>query len=221
MRNPRWRWILLVATLTTGLAAVPFLPDPTPIHWNTAGEVDGYGSPWLAALLAPGVILLIALGGPYLPRLDPRRANYAEFQGTYDMVLNVIAWTFTIIHGLTLGFALGLPINISQAVPAVIGLLFALIGNELGRVQPNYFIGIRTPWTLADPENWRRTHRVGGRVMMAGGLLAALAAFFLPAAWQFWVVFPLLLGSGLFGVLYSYLLWRRQNQSDDHKRIEQ
>jgi uncharacterized membrane protein len=212
MRNPRLRLVCLAVIWAVGLGALPFLPNPSPIHWNAAGEVDGYGSPLLAALLTPGIATLLVVLAPLLPRLDPRGRNYEAFRGTYELIMNGLLLFFTALQIVTLGYALGWPVSVPRVIGVGVGLLFALIGNELGRVQPNYFVGVRTPWTLADPEVWRRTHRVGGRVFAGVGVLIALSSLLLPLPPLAVVVIAGALGAAVFLFGYSYWLWRRRTQ---------
>jgi uncharacterized membrane protein len=214
MRNPRVLYVCLAVLWATGLAALLVLPNPAPIHWNAAGEVDGYGSPLLAALLAPAIVTALAVLAPLLPRIDPRGERYAAFAGTYRRFMGAIALFLTLVHLVTLSGALGLPVPVATTVTVGVGLLLAALGNELGRVQPNYFVGIRTPWTLADPEVWRRTHRLGGRAFVALGVAIALAPLLLPGPA---VVAVVLAGSiGLVVLLfgYSYWAWRHPRSAD-------
>lgn len=210
MRNPRLALICAAVAFGMGILALPFLPAQVPSHWNIAGEVDGYSSPLTAALLTPALILALAVILPHLPKIDPRRENYAQFQGTYALTINAIALFLTALHLLTLAFALGAGFDLARLVFLGLGLLIAVIGNELGRVQPNYFMGIRTPWTLADDEVWRRTHRLGGRLLAVAGALTALAALLLPLPVAAPLGLAFILGAAAFAVWYSYRVWRER-----------
>jgi uncharacterized membrane protein len=142
----------------------------------------------------PAIVTALAVLTPLLPRIDPRGERYAAFAGTYHLFMNAIALFMTFTHLVTIAFTLGWALPVATTISVGVGLLLAVIGNELGRVQPNFFVGIRTPWTLADPEVWRRTHRVGGRAFVA--LVAAVV------------------GGGAAGLVvfvfaYSYWAWRR------------
>jgi uncharacterized membrane protein len=209
MRNPRVQYVCLAVLWLTGLAALAVLPNPSPIHWNAAGEVDGYGSPLLAALLAPAIVTVLAVLTPLLPRIDPRGERYVAFAGTYHLFMNAIALFLTLTHLVTIASALGWAVPVATTISVGVGLLLAVIGNELGRVQPNFFVGIRTPWTLANPEVWRRTHRVGGRAFVALGVLIALAPLLLPSSLVAAVVGGGAIGLVVFVFVYSYWAWRR------------
>jgi uncharacterized membrane protein len=210
MRSVRALCIVVAAMFAFSLAALPFMPNPAPIHWNAAGQVDGYGSPLLAALLTPLIALAVVVLMLLLPKLDPRHENYANFMGSYRLIMGLLVLFFALIDVITVGAALGWPISIPRAMMFGLGILFALIGNELGRVQPNYFVGIRTPWTLADPDVWRRTHRVGGRMIAAAGLVLLLLGFFTPSAIGFGIGIGAILVAFLGSVAYSYWIWRQR-----------
>jgi len=209
MRNPRTRLIIVGLAWLLGLAALPFLPNPSPVHWNAAGEADGYGSALMAALLMPAILTVVALLAPLLPRIDPRSASYAAFRPTYQLFLNGVAAFLLLVHVMALGAALGLPVDMTRPIVVGLGLLFALLGNEMGRVQPNFFVGIRTPWTLADPEVWRRTHRVGGRALAGAGLVAVAAGVLAPPPWSIPLAVALVLGATLYALVYSFVIFRR------------
>jgi uncharacterized membrane protein len=210
MRNPRLALLCAAVAFGMGVVALPFLPAQVPSHWNIAGEVDGYSSPLAAVVLMPALILALAVILPRLPQIDPRRENYAQFQGTYALTINAIALFLTALHLLMLAFALGAGFDLARLAFLGLGLLLAVIGNELGRVQPNYFMGIRTPWTLADDEVWRRTHRLGGRMLAAAGALTALAALLLPLPVAAPLGLAFILGAVALAVWYSYRVWRER-----------
>lgn len=215
MRDPRVRIVIVVLAWLVGLAALPFLPDPAPLHWNAAGQPDRFGSPLEAALLLPAILTALVGLAPLLPRIDPRGGSYAEFRPTYELFMNVLAGFLLLVQLFALGASLGLPIDMTRPVAVALGLMLALLGNEMGRVQPNFFVGIRTPWTLADPEVWRRTHRAAGRAMVVAGLAAALIGLLVPPPWALYAGVALLLGASIFTVAYSYVIFRRLRGGSD------
>ena len=206
------RWypaLLVVLTFAASILAYPRLPDRVPTHWNIHGQVDAYGSRWIATFLIPG--MLIALWGllRVLPRIDPRRENYASMQGTYDLVVNVTLTLLAVVHFVVLGAVMGAPISIGRVVPAIIGGALVIIGKVLPRARPNWWFGIRTPWTLSNDRVWERTHHVGGYVMMVVGVLAILASVLdLTIASVAVGIAAGALGLGLIG--YSYFAWKQE-----------
>lgn len=206
------RWypaLLVVLTFAASIFAYPRLPDRVPTHWNIHGQVDAYGSRWIATFLIPG--MLIALWGllRVLPRIDPRRENYASMQGTYDLVVNVTLTLLAVVHFVVLGAVMGAPISIGRVVPAIIGGALVIIGKVLPRARPNWWFGIRTPWTLSNDRVWERTHHVGGYVMMVVGVLAILASVLdLTIASVAVGIAAGALGLGL--IAYSYFAWKQE-----------
>jgi uncharacterized membrane protein len=206
----RW-WlggILILVMLAVSLAAYPYLPEQVPLHWNFRGEPDRWGSPLVGAFVMPlsaiGVWLLL-LG---LPRIDPRRANYARFGETYWRVVNLSMLFFVFLHGIALAASLGWNVAMDRVIWLAVGLFFVALGNVLPRVRSNWWMGIRTPWTLDSERVWRETHRVGGWTFVVGGLITMLAAA-LPATAAPWVALGGLTLAALVPVVYSYLSWRR------------
>ncbi|ABY36455.1 MAG TPA: DUF1648 domain-containing protein [Chloroflexus aurantiacus] len=209
MRNLRLMLVVVVLMWGFGLIMLPSIPDPAPIHWNAVGEVDGYGSPWIVALLPPIMATIMALLALVLPRIDPRGQGYTGFFRTYALIMNSLVLFFAGLQVITIGVAVGWPVSVPRLLSVGMSLLIIVLGNELGRVTPNYFVGIRTPWTLADPDVWRKTHRVGARLFVAGGGLAALSSLVVPEAWLFVATLLFVIVPVLATIPYSYVVWRQ------------
>lgn len=204
------RWlapILTAAMWIFSLAVYSRLPQRIPSHWNLRGEVDGWSEkPW-AALMMPAMATA-ALGLLWLVRrIDPRRANIERFRDEWMLLVNLIFLFFGVMHVAMLGNGLGWPVNMERVILASVGLMFVAIGNYLPRIRSNWFMGIRTPWTLDNERVWRATHRVGGRVFVAGGLVLLLSTL-LPLPFRAWA-FGVVVALGLVPVVYSYVAWRR------------
>lgn len=211
MKKP-WLGLGIVGAMAAFTAAVyTRLPARIATHWNLAGEPDGWSGragAWLLPAVALGTWALLMV----VPRIDPRRENYARFRGTYLLVVNLTLLFLGVLHIVTLGYALGWPVEVDRLVNAMLGVLFVGMGNVLPRVRPNWFLGIRTPWTLESNRVWRETHRMGGRVFVAGGGLLLLLAL-LPGTVSEWLLLPVLLGTALLPVAYSYVAWRRERSA--------
>ena len=206
------RWIgpvLIGLMIAFALAVYGRLPEQVPTHFGLSGEPDGwtprFPGAFLMPVLAGGVYLLLIV----LRRIDPRGANYSRFEETWWVFLNVIALLMTAIHVLSLGFAIGWPIDMARAVTVTVGLLFVGLGNYMPRLRSNWWMGIRTPWTLESEEVWRETHRVGGWAFVAAGLLVVLAGLLLepgPRAWASGIAFGTAI---VIPLVYSYVAYRR------------
>ena len=206
------RWIgpvLIGLMIAFALAVYGRLPEQVPTHFGLSGEPDGwtprFPGAFLMPLLAAGVYILLIV----LRRIDPRGANYRRFEETWWVFLNVIALLMTALHVLSLGFAIGWPIDMARAVTVTVGLLFVGLGNYMPRLRSNWWMGIRTPWTLESEEVWRETHRVGGWAFVAAGLLVVLAGLLLepgPRAWASGIAFGTAV---VIPLVYSYVAYRR------------
>ncbi|MGI9148692.1 MAG: SdpI family protein [Chloroflexota bacterium] len=168
-----------------------------PIHWDIAGQADRYADKWLAFALVVGVYLLL----PFLPRLDPGRANYAQFAGAYGILRLTV---LTVLSVLTGSAALGL--RSAGLVHVVIGAMLIVIGSVLGKLRPNWFAGIRTPWTLTSKRSWLKTHRLGGWLFILWGLIEVLVGLVAPAERRVTLACVVVVSAML--IIYSYIVWR-------------
>jgi uncharacterized membrane protein len=201
----RSQWIcltlLLLADFALGALSASQLPDQVPVHWNFRGEIDRYGSPWEVAFLLPGIIAAATGLLILLPKLGQSGVQLARSGRAYGRMVVAIVIVLIAIHVLLVirgSHAFDFP----SAVLAVLGVLIAATGNWMGKIRRNAFAGIRTPWTLKSDEVWERTKRLGGRMMVAFGILVAAAASCLP----FWMVIAALM-TGLFALVIWSLVY--------------
>lgn len=174
--------LLLVAPLVAVAMLWNDLPARVPIHWNLRGEINGWASKPVALLGMPLInIALIALLH-VLPRFDPKLQRTGGAHGRMERVLAIVrialAAFFVAIFCMQIAATLGRPVAADRIVPTTVLLLLAVIGNYLSNLRPNYFVGIRTPWTLESPATWRATHRLGGYLTFYGALLLLVLQFF-------------------------------------------
>src|SRR5207237_6313301 len=185
------------------------LPPTVATHWNLKGVPNGFSSRLLAVSMIP--LLILAMTGLFnvLPRLHPGPENHAKFIHVYWLIATAVLVFLAIAHVLVISSALGFPVKIDRFMPLGIGLLFIFLGNYLTRVEPNWFVGIRTPWTLSSDTVWRKTHRTGGALMVIGGLILAISAF-LPRP-AFLVLFCVtIVIVAVIPIVQSYVLWKRE-----------
>jgi len=206
-----WQLLTLVAVLAPSLYLVyvwPQLPTQVPTHFGPDGQANGYTARTNMWLLTLGLPLGMALLFSALPYLDPKRrldTNSVNFQ---KLRLVVVA----LLGGLSCYslYAAVQPATTSgNGLLVIMGLLVAFLGNYLTTVQPNYFIGIRTPWTLESPMVWARTHRIGGILFCLAGFLTAGLALLLPAAYMHSILVGLLSLIAVFCYAYSYTIFRQ------------
>lgn len=204
-----WPHLVLIAGML-GLAAASWstAPDRIPVHWNVAGDVDRWGGRFEGLLSVPLLALGLYALLLFLPRIDPGRANYPAFASAFGTLRLALTAVLAAVYGVIQLWLRGVEIRTETWVPLILGVLFVVIGNVLGKVRPNWFVGIRTPWTLSSKLAWQKTHRAGRWVFIVIGLtFMALAVWHRP-----WSVSALLvvLFSGVIGLgTYSYVVWRR------------
>jgi uncharacterized membrane protein len=206
-------FIVTAAAFAFALWALPQLPDRVPTHWGLNGQPDDWSSPAFAAFLMPGMMVLLSLIFAALPSIDPLKKNY-EFHGSvYFLLVNVVVAFMGLVHVAVLGVALGWPISINRIIPVLMGILFLFIGNLLPRIRPNWFMGIRTPWTLSSETVWRKTHRVGGYAFTLAGLVLIVVSLLSPGRSGTLLVLWIVIPAVLWPVLYSYLEWRKEKEA--------
>lgn len=199
--------LLLIAAACAALVYCwHLLPTQVPVHWNIEGQVDGYAARAVMWVLGPGGMALFALVGLALPVLSPRRFGMTEFLSTYYYLAGLVVCMLGYVFALMLIAGTGGEVSMLRAVPAGLFLLLILMGNPMGKVRRNFYVGVRTPWTLASERVWYATHRVAARLMVVSGLLGLLALWMHAPAWS---ILLLGLAWGPLAVLYSLLQYKR------------
>lgn len=198
---------LLGATLAAPAVVFERLPDSIPMHWNAAGEIDGWAPKWPAAFAMPAVWAISIGLMLVVPALSPGGYSMQPFARIYPRLTALFAAFGLYLTITMLRAAFGVEIRIDQHVLVAIGLLLAGLGNYFGKLTRNFFVGIRTPWTLANPEVWERTHRFSGAVAVVGGLFVAGCGL----VGGVHVALPLaaVLAVAILPIVYSYATWRR------------
>lgn len=204
----RW-WILLIAlgSLAGTVFIYPQLPETVATHWDAAGQVNGTGPRSVQLLLGALPLGLYALL-VYVPRLDPHRANYTYHEKAYTRFQLMLVLLLVGVNGAAIAYNLGFAVDIRRATLIPMGILFMVLGNYMGQIRHNYFFGIRTPWTLANEEVWRRTHRLGGYLFALSGLAVILSAL-VDSGLSFPITLTAILLSSLGSVVYSYFCFRK------------
>lgn len=205
--------VLIAASIFAGLALWNQLPDQMASHWNANDQVDGtmprFWGVFMMPLMALGMLALFMV----IPSIDPLKANIAQFRGTFNLFIVLIIVFLFYVHGLTIAWSLGYQnFKMSAAMLPFIGVLFIFIGYLLRKARRNFFIGIRTPWTLSSDSVWDKTHQLGSILFMLSGGFAFMGAFTGGTA-AFLLMFIPIIGSTLVLVVYSYVLYAAETRS--------
>lgn len=200
---------ITLLTLIAWLIALPHLPATMPIHWGANGEADGFATKINAMILTVGIMVLIYFVIAFVPRIDPRKENYKYFSKTYNILLNAVLLLFFFVNMSTILQGLGYNVPMSYIVPIMVGIIFIVIGNYLQRVRSNYFMGIRTPWTLSNENVWKKTHRLSGKIFFIGGLLILISAF-LPDGYKSVILWGSIVLCVAVPYLYSYVAYKKE-----------
>ncbi len=221
MSNPikstiKTEFIPLALIILMAVSAVYFynnLPARVATHWNIAGQVDGYGSGQAQALALPLVAVGMYLLFLLLPYLDPKKDRYEQFSKVYHTFKAIILALLTVIYFIIALNGLGYNLPVGIIMPGLIGLLFIIIiGNYMGKIKMNWFMGIRTPWTLSSENVWNKTHRFGGKMFILAGLLM-IAEIVLPISWKL-PIFIIMMVMLLFGTIgYSYIVYLQEKRN--------
>jgi len=198
--------LFIVTAIVVAVFLYPSLPEMIPTHWNAQGEVDGYMKKPGGVLIMPAMAAFTYVIMKLIPVISPKGFRTDKFSDVIGVLQVTLVGFMSIVAILVLLEARGLNVRINEMIVAGVGLLFVIIGNYLSKVRKNFFIGIRTPWTLASDEVWNRTHRIGGKLFMLSGVIIWVGAILrLPLAWTVGVAVSLV----LIPVVYSYFLYRR------------
>ena len=207
------QWLIIVAMFALASVVWRGAPDSLPVHWGLSGAPDRYGNKVEALLMPPLLALGVYMLMLVLPHLDPGRANYANFAGAYTFIRYAVLLVIAAFYVVTLlvGVA-GWQFDMGRVAPAIIGIVFVALGSVMGKLRPNWFVGIRTPWTLSSKRAWVKTHRLGGWLFVALGGLFMVGALGTSPVLR---VVPLAAVVIIVLVLsvYSYVQWR----NDGHR----
>jgi len=195
--------LLTVLPITYPLIYWSSLPDQLPIHFDFDGTPDGYGSKLIYILLPIGIYLLMLV----LPYVDPRKSNYQIFSNTYFKLRLIINVLFGVIDSVVIYNTLHGIEKLGLFVPISIFLLFTLIGNYMGTIRPNYFVGIKVPWTLNNDEVWIRTHKMAGKLWFWAGLFGIVSLFVVKKPEI--MMLPIIAIMVVIPIVYSYIIYQR------------
>jgi len=198
---------IIILSFVISIYFYPSFPDQVASHWNSQGEVDGYMGKFWGLFLMPIISLAILLLFLAIPKIDPLKNNIKKFEKYFDGFIVLILLFLFYIYVLTVLWNMNIVFNMTQMILPALGILFFYCGILIENAKRNWFIGIRTPWTLSNEKVWNATHKLGGKLFKIAGILAFIGLFFQKFALLLFIV-PVLAFS-LYLVVYSYLKYQK------------
>jgi uncharacterized membrane protein len=205
--------ILLLSPFVASLMLWDTMPDIVPIHFNAAGEADDFGPKWINAFLLPGIALITYFFLLVIPAIDPKK-RIENTQKPIAAIRIVISLFLIGVYALVMMKSFDMEADIGQFVLVSVGVLIAITGNYMNSIKPNYFIGIRTPWTLEDPEVWKKTHRFASKLWIIGGIIMTASAFIPSLKGSIYVIVGSVLVLAVVPFIYSYQIFNKLKNSN-------
>ena len=200
--------LITLIPILVGLLLWEQLPEQMPFHWDIHGQVDGWAGKTEAVFLMPAIMLAMHWVCVFASSADPKSKNY------HPKSITLVLWLCPILNlvlnTMVYSAALGYGLDIQVILPALMGVLFILIGNLLPKMRQSYTMGIKLPWTLSNEENWNKTHRLAGKLWVGGGVVILSTAIL----GNFWILIGVLVAMVLIPTIYSYCLYRKQNENN-------
>ncbi len=201
--------VIVFVALIISLWVWPLLPADAliAIHFDMEGKVNNYASKMTGLLLMPAIMLGFSTLFCLLPVIEPRKFNLDQSRGSYLGIWFIILLFLLYIHVSILGFALEILDTPLAGLSGVISVLFFLIGAQIKRAKSNFFIGVRTPWTLSSEFSWIKTNQKTGFLFQLLGFFGLVAALLFGQQALTWIIY-VAIAIAVYGVIISYVYWR-------------
>ncbi|MFB6137018.1 MAG: SdpI family protein [Halobacteriaceae archaeon] len=204
--------VLVLAAVAASVLVAPSLPDQLTTHWNAAGQPDGTTGRTAVLVGGPALVLLVVGSFELVPRVDPLAENFADFQAAYDAVAVLTAAFAAYAYGFVLAWNLGYEVAVARALVPAVAVLYVAVGFLMDRAERNWFVGVRTPWTLSSPAVWRETHDLAATLFKLAGAVA-LGGLLAPELLVYFLAGPVAVAA-LVATVYSYVAYRRLGDGD-------
>lgn len=199
---------IIIASFLIGIYFYPYMPEKIASHWDAYGNVNGYMPKFWGLFLMPMMSVMMFILFIIIPKIDPLKKNIAEFRKYFDGFIAMLMIFLFYLYLLTLFWSLNFRFNMVQALMPAFGILFYYCGILMENAKRNWFIGIRTPWTLSSETVWAKTHKLGAKLFKVSGVLALIGILAQDYAIYF-VLVPALFAS-MYTVVYSYFEYKKE-----------
>ncbi len=201
---------VVIISFLTAFYAYPLLPEQIASHWGIDGNVNGHMPKTFGAFFMPVLAAALFALFIFLPKLDPLKENYKSFINEYNMMIALILGFMYYIFLLMLAFNFGYSFDMNQFLSPAFGILFYFLGSVISKAKQNWFVGIRTPWTMSSEKVWNKTHKICGDLFRAAGIVAMLGVVF--PKYMLIASIGVVMASAVFGVAYSYLEFQKEKK---------
>ncbi|PFW95979.1 SdpI family protein [Bacillus pseudomycoides] len=208
MKKHLFAIILILTTCLIWAISWPYLPDTIATHWS-GGTADGFSSKLTGMMSMVGIMIGCYVFLNVLQKIDPKKENYEKFSKALMMINNSLLVVLFIGNIDIITNGLGYKLFINRVPELLVGILFLIIGNYLPQCKPNFFVGMRNPWTLSNEEVWRKTHRFSGKAFVALGLMM-MVSIVVPAEWRSYMMLTMILIAVVLTNGYSYILYKKE-----------
>lgn len=199
---------IVVIAFVAGVLVYPQLPEKIASHWNAVGEVNGYMQKFWGLFLLPLIMLGMFALYIIIPLIDPLKNNIKAFRKYYNALWIFLEIFFLYIYGLSVAWNLEFRFNFTTAIVPAIAVLWFFLGTFLKNIKRNWFVGIRTPWTLSNDTVWEKTHKLGAKLFQASAIISLLGLFFKGNFSILFIIIPAM-ASALIAVAYSYIAYKK------------
>jgi uncharacterized membrane protein len=199
---------LILVSFLIGAYLYPYMPEKMASHWDANGSVDGYMPKLWGLFLLPVISAILFLVFMIIPKIDPHKGNIEKFRGHFDVFILLLFVFLFYVHMLTMLWNLSYRFNIIQLLAPAFGLLIYYAGIMMENAKQNWFIGVRTPWTLSSEVVWDKTNKLAGKLFKVAGVLAAMGLIF-PKYAIFLILVPVILAA-VYPIIYSYQKYQQE-----------
>lgn len=201
---------LILLSFLTGIYLYPIMPDVMVSHWNAQGQPDGYAPKFFGLFFVPILTAIMAVLFFIIPKIDPLKENIEKFKKYYENFILLIIFFMIYIHALTICWNGGFNFDLIKFMLPAFGVLFYYCGIMVENAKKNYFIGIRTPWTLSSESVWDKTHKIGGKLFKLVGIITIFSIII--AKYSFAVFMGSVFSVAIYVTIYSYLEFKKEKR---------
>lgn len=199
--------VLVLLSFAAGIYFYPQMPERIASHWDMQGNANGYLPRFWGVFLMPFILVIIAAVFLAIPRIDPLKSNIQKFRNKYDNFAIVFLLFMCMVYAQIILWNLGIQIKPNAVYPVGIGILLYFAGVLCEKSRRNWFIGIRTPWTLSSDKVWEKTNRLGGKLFKLSGAISIIGTLFPDYAFYF-ILIPIF-SAAIISVVFSYLVYKK------------